>query len=79
MSRPALRGGDESQELVNEMRSLVQAAERGAAAPASAVDERLAALRITTSLMLLLVLVLFVTAALPDLIPRLTDVMAAGF
>ena len=78
MSRLPLRTSAESQELVNEMRSLARASEQAAHRPASQSDERLACLRITTGLMLLLVAVLFLTSALPDLMPRLNQVMAAG-
>jgi hypothetical protein len=78
VSRPLSRTPDESQELVKEMRSLAQAAERGGRRPLNQSDERAACLRITTGLMLLLVLVLFVTSALPDLLPRLDQVLTAG-
>jgi membrane-associated protease RseP (regulator of RpoE activity) len=60
------------------MRSLARAAERVARRPVSPSDESAACLRITTGLMLLLVLVLFVTSALPDLLPRLDQVVTAG-
>jgi hypothetical protein len=78
MNRQATRTSDESQALVKEMRSLARASEQSARPPASLSEERQASIRITTGLMLLLVLVLFVTSALPDLLPRLDQVMAAG-
>ena len=78
MNRPTSRSPDESQELVKEMRSLARASEQGARLPTNQSEERLACLRITTGLMLLLVLVLFATSALPDLLPRLDQVVAAG-
>jgi hypothetical protein len=78
VNRSTLRPADESQALVKEMRTLAQASERAARKPSSQSEERAASIRITTSLMLLLVLVLFVTSALPDLIPRLDQVMTAG-
>lgn len=78
MTRPATDRGADSQELVNEMRSLARAAERVPVVREHSEEDR-AAIRVTTGLMLLLVMVLFVTAALPDLMPRLTHVMTAGF
>jgi hypothetical protein len=78
MNRPLPRTPDESQELVKEMRSLARAAEQAVRLPSSQSEERVACLRITTGLMLLLVIVLFATSALPDLLPRLDQVVAAG-
>ncbi|HYM51513.1 MAG TPA: hypothetical protein VET65_13215 [Candidatus Limnocylindrales bacterium] len=69
---------DDSQALVNEMRMLALAPQVAPVEEQRASDEQAACRRVTTVLMLLLVFVLFITSALPDLLPRLTHVLPAG-
>jgi hypothetical protein len=69
--------GSDAAGLVNEMRQLVQTAE-----PASEVGDRdqlehLVSARVATVLMVLLVMIIFVTSALPDVGPSLAKVVEA--
>ncbi len=77
MNRRQVRGADDSRELVNEMRSLARATQPAGGAAEARTGEQQACLAITTWLMLLLILVLFATSALPDLLPRLHTIQAA--
>jgi hypothetical protein len=73
MNKPAPTGS-EAAGLVNEMRMLVQTAE-----PTGEVGDRdqlehLVSARVATVLMVLLVMIIFVTSALPDVGPSLAKV-----
>lgn len=78
MSRFATRVSTGSAEVVSEMRSLARAADTTVDLREDVPDERQACVRVTTTLMLLLVLVLFVTSALADLIPRISTIVQAS-
>jgi hypothetical protein len=69
--------GSDAAGLVNDMRQLVQTAE-----PAPEVGDRdqlehLVSARVATVLMVLLVMIIFVTSALPDVGPSLAKVVEA--
>ncbi len=65
------------QGLVAQMRQLAQTREK--AEPRNEVDteERVFSYTVSTTLMLLLVVLIFATSALPDLVPRLTNLVQA--
>lgn len=72
-----VRAASQADTLVNDMRAMVQSAE-----PALLVDdgntvERAVSYRITTLLMVLLLSLVFVTSAVPDLGPSLASVIQA--
>ncbi len=72
-----VRAASNADGLVSEMRQLVQSA-----APAPTIDdpaqlERTVAARIATFLMVLLVMIIFATLALPDVGPSLAKVIQA--
>ena len=63
--------------LVNEMRQLVQEAEPTADVGDRDQLEHLVSARVATVLMVLLVMIIFVTSALPDVGPSLAKVVEA--
>lgn len=65
------------QGLVAQMRLLVQTQERTRNSSGGDSDERVVAYTVSITLMLLLVVLIFATSALPDLLPRLTNLVQA--
>jgi hypothetical protein len=77
MTKETVRAASNADGVVSEMRNLVQAA--AAATPLEDRDqlERIVSSRIATLLMVLLVTIIFVTSAVPDVGPSLAKVIQA--
>lgn len=73
--RKSPAGADQG--LVAQMRLLVQTQERTSHSSGGDSDERVVAYTASITLMLLLVVLIFATSALPDLLPRLTNLVQA--
>lgn len=69
---PSLSAAD-SDGLVSQMRLLVRTKEKVDLPISTELDERQASYGLSAALMLLLVVVIFATSALPDLLPRLSQ------
>jgi len=76
MNKP-VPGASEAAGLVNEMRMLVQTAEPTTEFGDRDQLEHLVSARVATVLMVLLVMIIFVTSALPDVGPSLAKVVEA--
>jgi hypothetical protein len=76
MNKPMPAAG-EAAGLVNEMRILVQTAEPVAEVGDRDQLEHVVSARVATVLMVLLVMIIFVTSALPDVGPSLAKVLEA--
>ena len=77
MIKQTVRAASETDGLVNEMRQLSQAGVRGQTIDDPAYLERMISTRIATFLMVLLVMIIFGTSALPDVGPTLAKVIQA--
>lgn len=71
-------GATDPNGLVSQMRLLVRANEKADLPIATELDERQASYGLSAVLMLLLVVVIFATSALPDLLPRLSQMGVLG-
>ncbi len=72
---PAVGAGPQG--LVAQMRQLAQAREKAERRNEVDSEERVLSYSVSTTLMLLLVVLIFATSALPDLMPRLTNLVQA--
>ncbi len=70
-----LRAASQTDTLVNDMRALVQAGEPAASDEDGDHVERAVTYRVTTVLMVVLLALLFVTSAVPDIGPSLASVV----
>lgn len=77
MIKQTVRVASETDGLVNEMRQLAQAVVPGQTIDDPAYLERAISTRIATFLMVLLVMIIFGTSALPDVGPTLARVIQA--
>jgi len=77
MIKQTVRAASETDGLVNEMRQLSQAVVPGQTIDDPAYLERMISTRIATFLMVLLVMIIFGTSALPDVGPTLAKVIQA--
>ena len=77
MIKQTVRVASETDGLVNEMRQLAQAVVPGQTIDDPAYLERIISTRIATFLMVLLVMIIFGTSALPDVGPTLAKVIQA--
>ena len=77
MIKQTVRAASETDGLVNEMRQLSQAVVPGQTVDDPAYLERMISTRIATFLMVLLVMIIFGTSALPDVGPTLAKVIQA--
>lgn len=75
--KQTVRAASNADGLVNEMRQIAQAAPPGQTMDDPAYLERTISTRIATFLMVLLVAIIFVTSALPDVGPSLAKVIQA--
>jgi len=75
--KQTVRVASETDGLVNEMRQLAQAVVPGQTIDDPAYLERIISTRIATFLMVLLVMIIFGTSALPDVGPTLAKVIQA--
>ncbi len=75
--RGGLAASTNSQGVVREMRLLVHATENVRRPDEGEAEERLVGYTVTTALMVILVVLIFATSALPDLLPRLGNVLQA--
>jgi hypothetical protein len=77
MIKQTVRAASETDGLVNEMRQMAQAVVPGQTVDDPAYLERMISTRIATFLMVLLVMIIFGTSALPDVGPTLAKVIQA--
>jgi len=77
MIKQTVRAASETDGLVNEMRQLAQTVVPGQTIDDPAYLERMISTRIATFLMVLLVMIIFGTSALPDVGPTLAKVIQA--
>jgi hypothetical protein len=76
--KQTVRAASNADSLVSEMRQLVQTAVAGPVMPDDPAQlERTVSTRIATLLMVLLVMIIFATSALPDVGPSLAKVIQA--
>jgi hypothetical protein len=75
--KQTVRAASETDGLVNEMRQLAQTVVPGQTVDDPAYLERMISTRIATFLMVLLVMIIFGTSALPDVGPTLAKVIQA--
>jgi hypothetical protein len=77
MIKQTVRAASETDGLVNDMRQLAQTVVPGQTIDDPAYLERMISTRIATFLMVLLVMIIFGTSALPDVGPTLAKVIQA--
>ncbi|HXM51941.1 MAG TPA: hypothetical protein VN913_01560 [Candidatus Binatus sp.] len=77
MMKQTVRAASEADGLVSEMRQLAQGVVPGQTIDDPAYLERMISTRIATFLMVLLVMIIFGTSALPDVGPTLAKVIQA--